>query len=75
MNMNLIAFVTTTPDIYHDCSTWKTLWEEKFTPVDMTSYGRRNFRKHRDINNFDKCIILVISYKIDCLDYREFKFS
>ena len=65
--MKSLAVVTPPPAIYHGCSTPKTLWEEKFTPVNMTSCGRRNVRKHRDINNDEKYIILDICYKLDCL--------
>ena len=37
----------------------------------MTSCGRCNVRKHRDINNGEKYIILEIYYKIGFLDKRE----
>ena len=60
-----IPSVLTPPFIYHDCSTRKTLWEEKFTPgeftpVNMKDGGCRNVRKHRDIKDSDKFITLVI---------------
>ena len=53
--MKLLAVVTP-PSIYHGLSTWKTFWEEKFTPVNTTSFGRRNVRKHRDIKNGEQYI-------------------
>ena len=37
----------------------------------MTSYGRRNVSKHRNIKNGKKYIILEISFKLDCLEKRE----
>ena len=51
MNMKLLEVVTPT-FIYHVCSTWKTLWEEKFTlgefsAVNMKNYGHHNVSKHR----------------------------
>ena len=63
--MKFIEVVTPPPDIYHDFSIWKTLGEEKFTPENMTSYGTRNNRKHRDISNGEKYIILYIYSKLD----------
>ena len=70
MNMKLLAVVKPPPDIYNGCSTWNILREEKFTPVNMTSCGRRNIRKHRETNNSDKYITLDIYLKLDCLDKR-----
>ena len=32
--MKLLSVVTP-PSIYHDCYTWKILWEEKFTLVNV----------------------------------------
>ena len=37
----------------------------------MKSCGRRNVRKHRDIKNGEKYILLDISSKIDYMDKRE----
>ena len=37
----------------------------------MTSCGRQNVGKHREIKNGDKYIILDISYKLGCLDKRK----
>ena len=68
MNMNFLAVVTPPLAIYHGCYTRKMFWEEKFTPVKMTSCGRINIRKHRDIKNGDKYIILDVSYNIYGLD-------
>ena len=51
MNMNFLEIVTPTPAIYHGFSTQKSFWEEKFTPVNMTSCVRQNARKHRKIKN------------------------
>ena len=61
-NINLLAVVTP-PSISHDCSTRKTLWEEKFTLVkfpdmNMKNCGRRNVRKHREIKVSDKYVTL-----------------
>ena len=58
--MNLLAAVTP-PFIYYGCSTWETLWDEKFildefTPVNMKSFSLCNVRKHRDIKDSDKYI-------------------
>ena len=36
--------VVTPPSIYRGCSTWKKLWEQKFTPINMTSCGHPNVR-------------------------------
>ena len=63
--------VATPTDIYHGCSTPKTFWEEKFTLVNMTSCGRHNVRKHREIKNDEQYIFLNVSLKIDFLDKRE----
>ena len=52
--MKFLAVVTPSPAIYHGLSTWKKFWEEKFTPVNMTSCGRHNVRKHREIKNGKK---------------------
>ena len=71
MNMNLLAVVTPPSAIYRGFSNRKTFWEEKFAPANMQSYGRRNVRKHREINNGDKCIILDILYTLDCMYKRE----
>ena len=59
MNMNLLA-VLTPPSIYHGFYTQKTLWERKFTPVNMKNCGRCNVSKHREINN---------GYKVHHLGY------
>ena len=77
--------VVTPPYIYHGCSTQKTFWEEKFTgkkqdlfePVNMRNFGQRNFRKHKEIKDSDKCVtlnmyeILNISEKFDDLEKME----
>ena len=74
VNMEILAVVTP-PYIYHGCSTRKTFWEEKFTgegdlflAVNMKICGRRNIRKHKDINVGDKYVTLDISLKFDKLD-------
>ena len=64
MNMKFLAVVTPPSDIYYDLSTWKTLWEENFTPVNMTICGSHNIRKHRDINNNEQYIILDVYSKL-----------
>ena len=38
MNMKLLEVVTS-PYIYHGCSNWKTLWEEKFTCEEKLTLG------------------------------------
>ena len=73
--MKLLSVVTPPLEIYHGCSTQKTFWEEKITTVNMTSCGMQNVRKHRYIKNGDQYIILDISYKLDCMDKREFTSS
>ena len=65
--MKLLAVVTP-PPIYHGCSTWKTLWEETFTPVNMKNSGRHNVRKNRDIMDGRKYITLDISLDFGSLD-------
>ena len=72
--MNLLAVVTP-PSIYHCCSTWKRLWEEKFTgkenlflAVKMKNCGCRNVRKHKEIKGSDKIVTLNISSNFDSLD-------
>ena len=71
MNMKFLEVVTPPPDISHGLSSWKKFWEEIFTPVNMTSSEMRNIRKHGEIQNGEKYIILYISYKIECLDNME----
>ena len=70
--------VVTPPSIYHDCSTRKTFWEEKFTgkqdlfqSVNMKICGRRKVRKHKWINVSDNCVTLNISNKFDSLNKME----
>ena len=72
--MKLLAVVTLL-SIYHGCSTRKTFWEEKFTgkenlflAVVMKSFGRHNFRKHKEIRGSDKYVTLDISSKFDSLE-------
>ena len=74
MNMKLLAVVTPL-SIYHICSTWKMLSEEKFTgerklfsDVNMKNCGRQNVRKHREIKGGDKYVTLDISLKFDILE-------
>ena len=57
--MKFLAVVTPT-SIYNDFYNRKTFWEENFTPVNMTSCGRRNVRKYRYIKNGEQKIILDI---------------
>ena len=70
--------VVTPPSIYHGCSTWKTLWEGKFTvkqylfqSVNMKNCGLRKVRKHKDIKGSDKCVTLNASEKFDSLKKTE----
>ena len=70
--------VVTPPSIYHDCSTQKTFWEEKFTgkedlfqSLNMKNCGRHKVRKHKDIKGSDKIVTLNISAKFDSLDKIE----
>ena len=71
MKIKFLAVISPPPDIYHGFCTWKTLWEDKFTLVNMKSFGGLNLRKHREIKNGEKYIILDISSKLDFLDKRE----
>ena len=50
-------------------------WGEKFTPVNMTSCGRRNIWKHKEIKNGEQYIVLDISSKLHFMDRREFNSS
>ena len=70
--------VVTPPSIYHGCSTWKTIWEEKFTGkqyvfqyVNMKNCGRRKVRKHKEIKGSDNFATLNISEKFDSLNKME----
>ena len=72
MNMKLLAAVKP-PSIYHNCSTWKIFWEEKFTlgefsAVNMRNCGRLNVRKRRYIKGSDKYVTLDISLKFGSMD-------
>ena len=67
MNMNFLAVVIPL-SIYHGCSTWNMLWEEKFTgkenlflSVNMKNCGRHNVRKHKEIKGSDNYVTLDIS--------------
>ena len=62
--------VVTPPYIYHGFSTRKTFWEEKFTPMNIKSCGRRNFRKHGEINNDEKYTGLEFSLNLNCMDKK-----
>ena len=73
--MKLLEVVTPTPAFYHGCSTRKTFWEEKFTPVKMTSCGSHDVRKHRGTNNDEQYIILDVSSKLDFLENMEATYS
>ena len=75
--MNLLAVVTPL-SIYHDCSTRKVFWEEKFTgeenftlgyfaAVSMKNCFRRNVKKHREIKVSDKYVTLDVPLKFDSL--------
>ena len=77
--MKILAVVTPS-SIYHGCSTWKTLWEEKFTlgefkPVNMKKCGRHNVRKHIEIKNGDKYITLDILLKFCSMDNTKITYS
>ena len=70
--------VVTPPSIYHGCSTWMTLWEEKFTGkkylfqyVKMKNFGRRKVRKHKEIKGSDKIVTLNASAKFENLNKME----
>ena len=67
--------VVTPPSIYHGCSTWKTIWEEKFTgkkdlfqSVNMRNCGCHKFRKHKEIKGSDKIVTLSVSAKFDSMN-------
>ena len=72
--MKLVAVVTTL-SVYCGCSTWKTFWQEIFTPVSMKSYRRRNVNKQRKIKYGEKYITLDISLKYGILDKMKIKYS
>ena len=74
INMKLLSVVTP-PSIYHDSSTRKTFWEEKFTgeeklflAVNMNNSGCRNVSKHKEIKGSDKYVTFDISLKFDQVD-------
>ena len=69
--MNFLAVVTPPTAIYSYCYTQRTLYEEHFAPVNMTSCGKRNVKKHRWINDGDQYIVLDISSKLDFWDKME----
>ena len=74
MNTRLLEVVT--PQyICHGCFTRKTFWEGKvtgeeklFSSVNMKNCGHHNVRKHKEINDSDKYVILEISLKFECLE-------
>ena len=70
-----LLVVATPLYIYHGYYTRKTFWEEKFTQANMKNCGRRNVRKHRDIKNGEKYIVLYISLKFGDLDKMKIKSS
>ena len=72
MNLKLPEVVAPL-SIYNCCSTRKTFWEEKFTlgeltPLKIENYSCLNVKKHREIKDSDKFIILCISLKFVSLD-------
>ena len=69
-NMNLLE-VSTPIYIYNGCSTYNTLWEEKFTHMNMQMCGLSNVRKHREIKNGEQYVLLDISLKFGNLDDME----
>ena len=75
MNTKFLSVTTTLSDIYHGLSTWKTFWEDNFTPVSMKSWGSNNVRKRRETNNRKRYIVLEVSSDIYCLDKREVNYS
>ena len=73
INMKLLAVVTP-PSIYHGCSTWKTVWEGKFTgkenlflAVNLKNCGHYNGRKHKEIKDSYKHVTLDISLNFDSM--------
>ena len=69
--MYLLVVVTPTSGIYHGWSTQKKFWEENFTLVNMTSFGRRNVSKQKEYNNGKQYIAFEIYFELDCLDSME----
>ena len=77
INMKFLVVVTP-PSIYHGCSTRKTFREEKFTgkkdlfqSMNMKNWGRRKFRKHKEIKGSNMIVTLDISEKFDGLNKME----
>ena len=73
-----LRVVVTPLYIYHGCSTWKTLWEEKFTckkylfhSVNMKNCGCCKVRKHKEIKGSDKIVTLNVSAKFYSLNKME----
>ena len=67
--------VVTPLSICHGCFIQKTLWEGKFTPVNMKHCTRCNVRKHKEIKNGSKYINLYISLKFGSMDKIKIKYS
>ena len=65
----------TPPSTPNGCSTRKNFWEEKSTPVNMTSFGRQNVRKHKEIKNIEQFIVLRVSLNLDCMYTMEVTYS
>ena len=70
--------VVTSLSIYHGCSNWKTLWEEKFAAkkslfqsLNMKNCGRCKVRKHREIKGSDNIVTLDNTAKFDSMNNME----
>ena len=63
------------PYICHVRYTQKTLWEEKFTPVNIISSGHSNVRKHKKIDKGEQYIALEIYFGLFCLYKRKVTYS
>ena len=81
MNMKILAVVTP-PSIYHGCSTWKKLWEGKFTgeeklflDVNTKHCGRQNDKRHKEIKGSDKYVTLDIALKFDSMEKMKITYS
>ena len=74
MNMKLLSVVTPL-SIYRGCSTWKTFWEKKFTPVNMKNCCCHNVMKHRETNYGNRYITLDIYLNFGSLDKIRIKYS
>ena len=72
--MKLLSVVIP-PSIYYGCSARKTFCEGNFTLVNMKNCGRHNVRKHREIKDGEKYVILNIFLYFVSIDKMKITYS